>query len=67
MTDYSRHDESVDTPTMYEQNERKAGTRGTMNRGASLSDMSDRGSTRAPLTEAMPVSPQGEMARGSYD
>lgn len=38
-----------------------AGTRGSMGRGASLSDMSDRGSIRAPLQEAMPVSPSGSM------
>lgn len=31
--------------------------------GASLSDMSSRGSTRAPMEEAMPVSPQGSMDR----
>jgi hypothetical protein len=30
-------------------------------RGASLHDAADRGSTRAPLDQAMPVSPSGSM------
>lgn len=32
-------------------------------RGASLSDMALRGSTLAPMEEAMPVAPQGELPR----
>lgn len=32
-------------------------------RGASLSDAAARGSTSAPMQEAMPVTPQGELER----
>lgn len=35
--------------------------------GASASDMKDRGSTRAPLDEAMPTSPQGDLPYGAYN
>lgn len=36
-------------------------------RGASTSDAAQRGSKRSPLTEGMPVSPEGNLPYGAYD
>jgi hypothetical protein len=52
ITDHSDHTESVTPPRKY-------------GRGASTSDAAQRGSTRAPLTEPMPVTPYGDLERDS--
>lgn len=44
-----------------------AGTRGTMGRGASISDAADRGAKRSPSTEAMPTDGGVTLDRGAWD
>lgn len=60
--DYSVHTESKDSPTMYDADKRRG-----YGRGASTSDAAQRGRKDSPLQEAMPVTPEGSLAYGSYD